>query len=69
MGGGEHEVNGSTISSPGGEGGGLGIKFTDVGGPTMVGSDVKKIFEIISCKRAKKHLQDLNLAKYYTAKN
>ena len=24
----------------------------------MVGSDVKKIFEIISCKRAKKHLPD-----------
>ena len=29
-------------------GGGLGLKFTEVGGPTMVGSDVN-----ISCKRAK----------------
>ena len=36
-----------------GGGGGLGIKFSEVGGPTMVGSDVKKIFEIISCKRLK----------------
>ena len=34
----------------------------------MVGCDVKKMFEIISCKRAKKHLQEQNLAKYYTAK-
>ena len=32
---------------------GLRIKFTEVGGPTMVGSDVKKIFEIISCKGLK----------------
>ena len=39
-------------------GGGIGLKFTEVGGPTMVGFDVKKIFEIISCKRAKKHLPD-----------
>ena len=52
-----HEVDGSMIFSPGGRGGGgLGIKLTEVGGPTMVGCDVKKIFEIISCKRAKKHL-------------
>ena len=36
----------------------LHIKFSEVGGPTMVGSDVKKIFEIIPCTRAKKHLQD-----------
>ena len=32
---------------------GLGIKFTEVLGPTMVGSDVKKIFEFISCKGLK----------------
>ena len=32
------------------------IKFSEVRGPTMVGSDVKKIFEIISCTRAKKYL-------------
>ena len=36
----------------------LRIKFNEVEGPTMVGSDVKKIFEIISYKRAKKHLPD-----------
>ena len=34
------------------------IKFSEVGGPTMVGSDVKKIFEMIPCTRAKKHLPD-----------
>ena len=34
----------------------------------MVGWDVKKIFEIISCKRDKKHLPEENLAKHYTAK-
>ena len=38
--------------------GGLTITFSEVGGPTMVGSDVKKIFEIIPCKRDKKHLPD-----------
>ena len=56
-----HEVDGSMIFSPGGGGGGGGdggleIKLTEVGGLIMVGCDVKKIFEIISCKRAKKHL-------------
>ena len=33
-------------------------KFNEVGGPTMVVSDVKKIFEIITCKWAEKHLPD-----------
>ena len=53
-----HEVDDSMIFSPGGGGGrgGLGRKLTEVGGPTMVGCDVNKFFEIISCKRAKKHL-------------
>ena len=37
----------------GGRGVGLRIKFTEVGGPTTVGSDVRKIFEIISCKGLK----------------
>ena len=42
-----HEVDGSMIFSPGGGGGGLGIKLTEVGGPTMAGCDVKKIFETV----------------------
>ena len=34
----------------------------------MVGSDVKKSVEIISCLVLKSISQSLNLAKYYTAK-
>ena len=48
-------MDGATKLSPGG----LTIKFSEVWGPTMVGFDVKNIFEIIPCKRAnKKHLPD-----------
>ena len=34
----------------GGGGGGLGIKFTQVEGPTMVGSDVKKFSKLYLLK-------------------
>ena len=37
-------------------GGGLRIQFSEIGGPTRLGSMLKKIFEIIRCKRAQKHL-------------
>ena len=42
---GVHDVDGATKFSPGG--GGLRIKFSGIGGPIIVGSGVKKIFEII----------------------
>ena len=42
---------------------GLNFMFREVGGPNMVGSDAIEIFEIVTCRRAKKAYPRLKFSK------